>query len=342
MIISERHLKKAEEEINNKIENLKQKVNSNQGNVILTSREIILGKHSPTFGLDSMNYTEAGIIQGELEFFDGVLKTPNIEIIKSIGLMDSNHFRGDYMYAPEFQITVKNKLSRSCMAFGLNFLIEDLENFQEEGIIGIGKLEFEPELRKGFCSTPGMDLPYLNSLEILIGEEEIQNFAKGKVQKRDADDFFNLVKHTKEVGRRINENYYNQRQKLATELVQNVVQLSISNNRIKRLEENVLRAKFEHYDRGEGEWATPYESDVHEYEGLREISKKLFYEVEKGFNDAEKNQLTKLLTIDLKVLGIPGDIRTEDFLDYSKKNVFSDYSERVKKMDEHIRKEING
>ncbi|MDP3026372.1 MAG: hypothetical protein Q8N63_01595, partial [Nanoarchaeota archaeon] len=315
MLVTEKQLKGAENKINKKIEDLKQKVSINQGNIILTSREIILGEHNHCLGSfsDNMNYVETGIINGELN----ILKQDfsGMKSLKPIGgFFDSNHPTGDYHYFPDVQIPVKNRLNRRNVFFGLNFPVEDLEGFEETEIIGIERLEFDLGLRRGLCSSPGIDLPYLNSLEILIGEQEIRCFAKGKVLQEQINDFLNLIKNPGEIKNRINQSNYNERKKLAEELVQNVARLSIFNNRIKMLEERLLNAKFHSYS-NEGGWDTLSRDSVYEYKSIMETARKLSKEVEKNFNDADKTQLINLPEIDMRILGIPQTVKTGDFLE---------------------------
>jgi len=314
MFISEKQLEKAEKEINNKIEDLKQKVHVNQGKIILTSREIILRYEPHCFGCDSdsMNYVNTGIINGELKLG----KEVNFESIKSVGLMDSNHLIGDYSFMPEVQIPVKNKLRRTFPYFSLDFMIEELEKFKEQGIVGIGRLEFDLGLQRGMRSTPGINMPYANNLEILIGEQEIQNFAKDKIHKDKIDNFFNLIKNPREIENRIDQYYYDKRKNLAEELVQNTAQLSIFNNKIKKLEESVLKAKFIHYFSGEGEWDTLSRDRVYEYRNLRKNSSRFFVGIKENFDEADKTQLIKLPEIDIRILGIPQTVKTKDFLYY--------------------------
>lgn len=348
MFLSQEKIKEAEKKLNESIEVLKAKVNNNQGKIILTSRDIIVVEEDRFRAGDNnsfTNYIQTGIINGKLtleEDLEDDSKEIKMESVEPMGLLDSRKMIGDYLIVPQIKIPVLNKLNRTGFHFSFFFNIANYEDCKKTGIIGFEKNELAPELKEVLRLNFSDRMPYspsLQKLEILIGEQEITNFAKNYVKPEEIASFFNMMKNPYGIENKIKEHYLNKRKNLAEELVSNSAKLCILNNTIKELEENVLKAKFISYSNDEGKWDN-YEGYVYTYQEIAQNAKGLFNKIQENLRNAEKIKLEEYPEINTIFLGIPAITKTKDFLDYFKNEVLVDYKARAERLNAHIRKEL--
>ncbi len=164
--------KRAKEKRNSEtkyIENLREQISNNQGDLLLIRREIVIDNAHYDSGVNyirepSATYSgtlELGIINGELE----KNKKPS--------LSHTALFGSRYFYSPDYTVSVKNKLSVSGIS-QCYFIIdqENIEKIEENSTLSIGNEEISKENNNIFENIP-RNPPYLSKIEIIVGEEKI-------------------------------------------------------------------------------------------------------------------------------------------------------------------------
>jgi len=259
--------------------------------------------------------------------------------------LSSNH-PVSYYFTPNIFVPVENKMSwdfsKNDLSKGdISFIPRNLRD-AKKGHIKLGSLEF---LSRDVYFNPEIDVPELQRLEVLIGDGEIQEFAKplieyGSFTKENVDDFLYLMKTPGEVEKRVEAGYSKERERLGEGLVESVNDLARIRNDISKVGERVLKLHLCRSLREQDGSSYVYWSDsslFESYSNLKARANSKMEEVSLLLKKADEISLNKHPFIKGEGIGFPAEIRPDGYLTYVSEELIPSFTSVVGKLEGHLR-----
>lgn len=331
------------EKVGERVAELWEKVLDNPGQVILTFRRVYLGSdRDDSIGMippESYHGDafETGVISGELRRKNG---GNGLSFWTSV----FSH-SGTYFLSSDLAVPVRNKLAwhdsgSEIMRGMIDFPPRDIRNARNGDIL-ISSYEFL-ERDPLFDMLHPRSTPYLERLEVLVGDDEIQKFLipfidQQRITEQIIVDFLHLMKTPGEIGRRVEASYAQERVSLAERLVGQVSSLNRLYAGLLGLQERVLKLRV---------------SSVMEQDGpQKELSDGETYRTYIALSGQIRDSLTSingLLDQGMKIhferhptmrgdsLGFPAEVSTRAYLKYVGRELLPKADELLAKLRTHV------
>ncbi|HLC78398.1 MAG TPA: hypothetical protein VJH92_04695 [Candidatus Nanoarchaeia archaeon] len=333
----------SDEKIGEKVAQLYEKVLHNRGEVMLTFRRVYLGTE-PSSGdmIPPESYHgdafETGVIDGEM------VKGSAAGALSFWATRCSN-FPIIYYLMPDLLVPVKNKLEwhdskNEFQRDMIDFPPRDLKDAKDGNILisSYELLERDDLCETLYPHTP----PYLKKLEVLIGDDDIMNFAKPFIdghhlKEENVRDFLHLMKTPGEIERMVEEGYIKERESLVWDLVRHVSNLNGFYRRALGMEERVLRLSVDEVMEQRG--VERCVSDGETYTSYIDLSKQInasLKTINGLLDNGVKISLEKHPSMKGDAIGFPAEISTKDYLKYIQKDLLPKTKEILDKLGRHV------
>ncbi len=296
---------------------LKEKVHQNQGNVGLCWRNFsfpgeITGDLIPPIPHKVLHYV-AGQICGEFVEYKKLQTEILHNLVLGFGSVDLGE---SHIIFADYGIPSEGVLKKKANGRLFSASSGEWEKLLDGDYISFSLEELDNTFKDPLVQMVGNSNP-LKDFGLCFGEGEIREFCEEKNLEFDEEGFEFLLDSEKRKGF-IEGHYTKEREMLGENLVRSVSKLKYFEAKLRSVEERVLsstcwlvREQDGHYE----EWSN--KEAVNKYWDLRGSAGKSLSETQSFLTSAKEKKLERLGKISGKVIGFPGSVEVETYLDYA-------------------------
>lgn len=326
-----------EKQLEKEVFKLREKVKGKKGEIVFCLREFnltesITGDFIPPYSED-FYYYETGIINGKI-------KKKEYSKMENIALPCFDFkIKNCYCVFGDYSVSIDRKLKGFINKFqnSFYFKIEDLENLKQ-GKLLIDLKDFRVSLNNLLTQYDNHE-PELKNFNLLIGNEEVENFLK-KRKIENYQELFGVLKNQDEVKKKIDSHYLVKREELGKKLIVLANEITNEFREIESLEDNVMHASFL-IEKGQDETNRYWNKEevIYYYKIKDNVLKNL-----KSLNEfLEKGKklynLNSEPLINGETIGFPEKISFNSYSIWLKNNLISDINKTFKKIDSYLTEE---